>query len=407
MTIVARALASVLALLSLASGAAAQVAPHIVTPADADGQVSPFYKWTGRIPAKAGTLLRSEPLPRTMALPGAGVAERILYTSTDGIGGKTPVVVSGALFIPEGPAPKGGWPVIAWGHGTVGVADVCAPSWAGRSWRDVRYLSEWLRQGFAIVATDYQGLGTPGPHPYLATRPEGYSMLDSARAVVRGKRGLSNRIVLVGQSQGGGAAIAAAGLAPAYAPDLGIIGTVATGAGVIPRNTQRPTSGSSPEIDATSAYGLYLAMALAAIDPAFKLDQAVSPQALPVLNQGANRCIDAFEFDVLMAGLNWSNAFTDAGIRAFARSNAMVNAPVDSIPTPLFMGTGALDIDVDPRRQKALADGLCAAGTRVEHHIYPGDDHSAAVNRSLKDSVPFVRRLLVGETVTGNCGATS
>jgi aryl-alcohol dehydrogenase-like predicted oxidoreductase len=63
----------------------------------------------------------------------------------------------------------------AWAHGTIGTADVCAPSWAGRSERDITYLNHWLDQGYAVLASDYQGLGTPGGHPYLTTRPEAYS----------------------------------------------------------------------------------------------------------------------------------------------------------------------------------------------------------------------------------------
>jgi alkylhydroperoxidase/carboxymuconolactone decarboxylase family protein YurZ len=113
--------------------------------------------------------------------------------------------------------------------GTVGIADICAPSWQARSYRDVRYLNEWLSQGFAVVATDYQGLGTPGPHPYLKVRPEAYSVLDSVRAVLRDVPGLANKIVIIGQSQGGGAAFATAAFAPDYAPELDIRGSVATG----------------------------------------------------------------------------------------------------------------------------------------------------------------------------------
>ena len=71
---------------------------------------------------------------------------------------------------------------MAWAHGTTGIADVCAPSWRGNSERDKEYLDAWLKSGFAVVATDYQGLGTPGVHPYLLWRPEGYSVLDSVRA---------------------------------------------------------------------------------------------------------------------------------------------------------------------------------------------------------------------------------
>ncbi|MEA1146259.1 hypothetical protein U8M64_28080, partial [Klebsiella pneumoniae] len=83
-------------------------------------------------------------------------------TSTDGLDGTTPIAVSGALFVPKGTPPVGGWPLMAWAHGTVGSADRCAPSLNERSPRDTRYLNYWLDQGYAIVATDYQGLGTPG-----------------------------------------------------------------------------------------------------------------------------------------------------------------------------------------------------------------------------------------------------
>jgi pimeloyl-ACP methyl ester carboxylesterase len=79
------------------------------------------------------------------------------------------------------------------------------------------------------VATDYQGLGVPGAHPYLATRPEAYSVLDSIRAAQSSSFGLSKKVVVVGQSQGGAAAFATAGYAPSYAPELDIRGTVATG----------------------------------------------------------------------------------------------------------------------------------------------------------------------------------
>jgi Secretory lipase len=80
----------------------------------------------------------------------------------------------------------------AWAHGTVGSADVCAPSWAGRSERDITYLNPWLDQGYAVVASDYQGLGTPGGHPCLTTRPEAYSVLDSVRAVEGGELALGS-----------------------------------------------------------------------------------------------------------------------------------------------------------------------------------------------------------------------
>lgn len=99
-------------------------------PQQGDGRVSKFYTWRKTIPTKPGLMLRRESLPSVLGLSGGG-QERILYSSTDGVGGTKPVVVSGAVFLPAGTPPQGGWPIVAWAHGTMGMADVCAPSWYG------------------------------------------------------------------------------------------------------------------------------------------------------------------------------------------------------------------------------------------------------------------------------------
>jgi hypothetical protein len=122
-----------------------------------DGGVSAFYAWKDAVPATPGKLLRSEPQQERLALACASRSVRILYSSTDGLDGHSPIAVSGALYLPRGAPPEGGWPLMAWAHGTVGIADVCAPSWAGRSERDIIYLNHWLDQGYAVVASDYQG----------------------------------------------------------------------------------------------------------------------------------------------------------------------------------------------------------------------------------------------------------
>src|SRR5262245_57828988 len=54
-------------------------------------------------------------------------AARVLYRSTSGDTG-APTVVSGSLFVPKGKAPDGGWPVVGFGHGTLGIDNECAPS---------------------------------------------------------------------------------------------------------------------------------------------------------------------------------------------------------------------------------------------------------------------------------------
>ena len=83
--------------------------------------------------------------------------------------------------------------MITYAHGTTGIADQCAPSRDGparaRQATSTR-CSGWLKAGYAVVRTDYEGLGTPGVHPYLIGRSEGRGVLD----IVRAARQLDPRI---------------------------------------------------------------------------------------------------------------------------------------------------------------------------------------------------------------------
>jgi hypothetical protein len=135
-----------------------------------------------------GTLVWARRLTGTPALQGAG-SNRLLLYRTAGKGLGAPRLSSGTLSVPKGRPPKGGWPVISWAHGTTGIADQCAPSRdsaANPAHGLIAYayplLQRWLKAGYAVVRTDYEGLGTPGAHPYLIGRSEGYGMLDAVRA---------------------------------------------------------------------------------------------------------------------------------------------------------------------------------------------------------------------------------
>ena len=94
-----------------------------------DVDLSDFYSYAGALPKSVGRLIQQQRLGDHQQVPGAAENIRLLYSSTDGIDGETPIAVSGSLFLPLGTAPEGGWPLVAWTHGTVGIADHCAPSW--------------------------------------------------------------------------------------------------------------------------------------------------------------------------------------------------------------------------------------------------------------------------------------
>jgi len=373
------------------AGAQRQGPPPVANPAQGDGGVSAFYTWADQVPATPGRLLRQEPLPEHLLLENASKGVRVLYTSTDGVGGKTPIAASGAVYMPKGPAREGGWPIIAWAHGTTGVADVCAPSWAPRSTRDTNYLNAWLAQGYAIVAADYQGLGTPGGHPWMSVRSEGWSVLDNVRAALGAFPELANAVVIVGQSQGGHAALSAALLAKAYAPAINIKSTVATGVPGPQSSARLARQGSSTVL----LLMLYRGMA---VDPAFRPSDYLSEAGQPLFEAAGKTCPQP-------------GAPPVAATTLFKKMpEALIASAVDDYPTlrfdhPVLIGAGLDDKSVLAEEQYNIALDACRAGSTIETHYYAGKDHGGTVSASLVHSVPFVKKTLAGEPVTGNCAS--
>ena len=408
---------SVLALLSGAAVLVMTVSARAVGPAApvtgptvGDGGVSAFYSWQEALPAKAGVMLREEPLPESQQQPAAAQNIRLLYSSTDGVGHHDRVAVSGALYLPNKPTPKGGWPVMAWAHGTTGIADVCAPSWKGQPPRDKDYLDAWLSHGFAVVATDYQGLGTAGIHPYLLWRSEGYSVLDAVRAALhRHGKQLRNQVVVVGQSQGSGAALGATFLAHEYAPELNVLGTVATGLVVTFRPSAQLQLAAKPAqyTDPTLMDPAYAILRIAGTDrslhPDIDTSAFVTEKGRTLLHAALTSCIhDLFD---LSAREKLSGAQVFSGNLATIDSDMEANFELPSarLPVPVFVGTGLADGEAGTAQQYNAVVGMCTAGTRVEWRTYPGLTHNGAVNVSLRDSLPFVQRLLSGQTVDATC----
>lgn len=195
-------------------------------------------------PGRPGDLIRAEPARLVLEPSGqlgaiVATATRIMYRSTDSRG--KPMAVTGMYFEPDNPWPGNGpRPLLSYAPGTQGQGDQCAPSrmfsqgihWS--PWLDFMvnyeetFVATMVARGFAIVMTDYEGLGTPAVHTYVNRLSEGQAVLDAARAAQR-LPGTSldphGPVAFWGYSQGGGATASAAELASAYAPELKIVGT--------------------------------------------------------------------------------------------------------------------------------------------------------------------------------------
>ena len=163
-----------------------------------------------------------------------GKAYLLLYNSESVC--NEPRAVSAWIAIPNRPAPSAGRPILSWGHETLGAADHCAPSRTGYMNQQgvSTMVSELLKKDFVVVASDYEGHGTPGMHPWAESAAQGKNLLDAARAARNFVPSSANRKTFItGFSIGGHAMSRANEIADVYAPDLEIMGIVGMLAGVV------------------------------------------------------------------------------------------------------------------------------------------------------------------------------
>lgn len=372
-----------------------------------DGGVSSFYQWPSALPARYGTLLRQETYPGDE--PGYR-AIRVLYTARDGMKEGQIITVSGFLYLPTGKPPAGGWPMVAWAHGTTGVADVCAPSWHGSSPRDAAYFKQWLDHGYAVFGSDYQGLGTRGVHPYLLYKPEGYSILDGVRAVLKAyPQDLANTVVVVGQSQGSGAALGAGYLAPHVAPDLHIMAVIASGLVLDIKN--RHGANSLPEEtyqggdDVDAAYStLYFLGTLQSLGYP-NLSSLIKTKGEEIIALASHACLHDM-MDYAQSHHLKADDIYYPDVSQYEHMAAQARMLPDAVQkTPVFTATGLADSEAGIIPQYNAIAAMCAAGDKVEWHYYPALTHSGTVNAAFMDEFQFVTALRAGQKPVSNCQA--
>jgi fermentation-respiration switch protein FrsA (DUF1100 family) len=352
-----------------------------------------FYKPPKSLPKQHGTLIWARKASGLVALSGAKTTDLVLYSSRTPQG--TRDAVSGTVSLPKGKPPKGGWPVISWAHGTTGVADVCAPSRNSTSSPAQPYISyiypdlnAWLQAGYAVVQTDYQGLGTPGKHPYLIGEAEGRSVLDIVSAARQLDPRVGKRFLIAGHSQGGQSALFAAGEASSWVPRLRLAGTVS----FAPASHLLEQSALLPGLTVPSAL---TALATLILDGASTQSTAINPNAL--LSDAVLQFYPLLQSQCL-AQLGASNELGGIAPSNLERSGADVSAlnpvlagmnPLVQSAAPILIEQGAADTTVFPFYTDQLNTELVNAGNQITYTKYQGIDHGGVVNAGEADALAF------------------
>lgn len=370
-----------------------------------------FYTPPSPLPNGArGSLIWTRPLNGTMALPSAKSNTLVLYRSAGAT--RDSVAVSGTISIPKGEAPRDGWPVIVWTHGTTGLGPICAPSRDTDSGPEHDYiavirtlLDSFVSRGYAVVATDYEGLGTPGDHPFLqgvATGRNALDMLHAARAI---DPKVGKRYAVMGHSQGGQVDLFAAAIGPQYVPDFKLVGNVAFAPGShIGKRLDSVTGSAKNEL--AVPYVLYALGSYARTNPKIRLDRILSRQALSHMPDLFDGCMT----HALTKGY-WSTAIARdqfvkrPDLRAF-RKMARENEPGFlriSVPTMILQGKA--DVTVLPKDTDDVARDLCKNGNVLTYRPVDGADHDGSMVKGGADALAFIDARFKGETAVSNCKA--
>jgi pimeloyl-ACP methyl ester carboxylesterase len=360
-----------------------------------------FYRASPSEAAGApGTLVRQEVID---GAPLGATAYRVLYRST-GLDNK-PILVSGVVIVPAGDPPPGSRPIVAWAHPTSGVVPRCAPSLAIFLFEQIQGLRSFVRDGYVVAATDYPGLGTPGPHPYLVGTSEARAVIDSVRvaATLPGAGG-GKKFVVWGHSQGGHAALFTGIIAKTYAPELDLLGVAAAA----------PASDlatlMNEDIDSVGGKNI-TAMTLWSWQRVFdaKMDKVVDPRAMPAIDQLAEECIEG-PFDLRRRQLTeqpleqyFLTTKHPSDVEPW-RTLLTENSPGALPPEiPVFLAQGTDDVIIHPEVTQAYAAKLCKAGSKVRMLSMPNIGHGRAAQASTQDMLGWTSDRFAGKPAPDDC----
>ncbi|EPP3387045.1 alpha/beta hydrolase [Acinetobacter baumannii] len=331
------------------------------------------------------------------------------------------VQATSLVFTPITPPPVGGWPIVVWAHGTTGVADACAPSKAALADSTKDLISKLLAAGYVVVAPDYEGLGTPGIHPFLNVKSEAFSITD---AVVAARNYLSQRNLLtskkwvtVGHSQGGHAVLGAAQYASRA--QLDYKGTVAVapasnlGSILVDGEAQVANAPIDIKIGTYAQLDTYTALVTAGIrntQPSFDYGQVFTSQISSIAAQAENLCSGPL-YGAFYEGMSNYAKDHNGTLDGFTRTQPnfmavpLVKTFLDKdsqplqvkVTTPIIIYQGIADPTVPKLATDLLISNATAVGTKINNYVTGNWDHGTAMSSNVDNIVGNVQSLLAAQ----------
>jgi len=339
-------------------------------------------------PGKPGELIRSTAFDEYDLPPGVS-AVRLLYHSRSASGDE--VAASGVVLFPDEKPPTGGWPVIAWAHGLSGVARQCVPSLA-RNLQHGPFRSMYVQLGYAVVATDYTGLGTSFRNAFADMPSNALDVIYSIPAARRAVPELGSRWIAIGTGEGGMAVVGVAELEREI-QDPSYLGSIAISRLADSQDMSEPVSSLSYNLP------LFLAYGIKTVYPQFEVSDILTDKALPLYQQIGQVCSETEAAQnasaTAMLKPNWeSNKFVQ---KYFSRNRLGLRPAL----APLLVISSEADPSI-AETTKIIAR-LCEQGDRVQFEKYPEDDPGRVIGDSVRDQMAWIQARFANGPVRTNC----
>lgn len=345
-----------------------------------------------------GTLLGIDPLPESLWPEGTERGYRIEYVAPNFSGGLR--AVSGSVFVPEISAATA--PVLTWAHCTVGINEHNAPSKVGLIPEERRHLAHWLKAGFVVAATDYEGLGTSEPHPYLDGEAIADDIIDIVLAVHEMDLPVDSRTIIAGFSQGGHGSLFAAALCTSYAPELDLRGTVSLAPPIRFLDFVRPCT----EDGAQTVHALVptILAGLHTRRPEFVPDDRLAPRGRGLLDAARSKSMQ--ELDALCSAVtNDETGITGiANWQPFVHALESTSPPATKYDRPIFLCAGGADPVFTAAQGREFTKDLTECGSDITFRDYESLDHMALLEPAGREASRWAADLL-GEMFRENASA--
>ena len=355
--------------------------------------ITKFYETPDPLPAgKPGELIRVSPTDDYF-LSADFSAFRILYHSRSAAG--RDVAVSGVVLVPDGKPPSGGWPVIAWAHPFTGAGRQCAPSLA-RNLYYGPFLSMYLNLHYAVVATDYAGLGTDFRNAVMDVGSNATDVINSIPAARAAVSQLGSRWIAMGPSLGANTTIGVAELEGRIRDPNYLGGMAISGVADLPDAYEHLPKEQSLSRLAFLAYGIKT------VYPEFDVRDMLTERALPAYRQISDSCGGAAtDAEQILRTKRLSVIGTITSLlQMFFDRNRLGRNPASG---PLLVIVDEAERDAPPSMTAQVVDRMCKQGDRVQVNKFSGSEPGQAVGGSVRDQMAWIEARFAGRPAPSNC----